>query len=103
LAGLGPASPALGYREGIPTVKSKDLMQKIQEIAGVAVRIGGLIEIQGRKIGSDTGIRTRILALREQFSEGLNSRLAVARFEENDAIFNAICIVILQPSFALLP
>jgi len=51
-------------------------MQKIQEIAGVAVRIGGVIEIQGRKIGSDTGIRSRILALSGQYSVHKISYLA---------------------------
>jgi hypothetical protein len=39
-------------------------MQEIQEFAGVAVHIDAVIEIQEGKTGSDTGIRTRILALR---------------------------------------
>jgi hypothetical protein len=39
-------------------------MQKIQESAGIAAQIGGVIELQEAKIGSDTEIRTLILALR---------------------------------------
>jgi hypothetical protein len=60
-------------------------MQKIQEIAGVAVHIGAVIEIQERKTGSNTGNRTRILALRGGRNSGKGNSPAHSESDQQRA------------------
>jgi hypothetical protein len=56
--------PGISVSRDSSAGQSKDLMQGIEEIATKLARGKSVVEAKDNKIGSDTGIRTRILALR---------------------------------------